>query len=235
MASVGINYEDRARNFGHMPELQLFQMASNDSTRLEYRLYAVELLLEKGYKSADKPELAALRAEVLKTRELAGDPIVPYPAADRENAAAARLLRLDESLADGQVLNNAAQAEYGVLKSSITTASLSQEPEVLQNADAAAENADSGGTSSNAGDNSDSRGDAKDGRTPETGAALSGVLQTSGSYSGYTFDDNNAVQKTDEPSVAQDSVTPYSVTQAPEVEPTNEAASQEAATPSTSE
>lgn len=156
MASVGINYEDRARNFGHFPELQLFQMASNDSARLEYRRYAVELLLEKGYKSANKPELAALRAEVLKARADAGDPIVPEKASDdRENAAAARLLRLDESLADGQVLNNAAQAEYGALKASVTTASLSQEPEVLQNADAAAENADSGGTSSNAGDNSE--------------------------------------------------------------------------------
>ena len=181
MASVGINYEDRARNFGHFPELQLFQMASNGSTRLEYRRYAVELLLEKGYKSADKPELAALRAEVLKARADAGDPIVPEKASDdRENAAAARLLRLDESLADGQVLNNAAQAEYGALKASVTTASLSQEP--------------------------------IDDRT-----------------------DFPPVQKMDEPSVAQDSVAQDSATRAPEVEPRIEAASQEAATPSTSE
>ena len=110
MATVGINFGDRERNFGHLPETHLFHIAANDSAMPEYRRYAVELMLEKGYKSADKPELAAIRESVLKARAAAGDPIVPLPAEASEKAA-----------------------EFRAFQSSITTASLSQEPEVIDN------------------------------------------------------------------------------------------------------
>jgi hypothetical protein len=175
MSTIGINFGDRERNFGHLPEQHLFHIAVNESAIYEYRLYAVEVMLAKGYKSADKPELAALRAVVLKDKG-SSEAIE----AAKRNAAEARLQRMDEAVAEGHALNDHSQAEYGALRASVTTATLSQEP--------------------------------IDDRT-----------------------DFPPVQKMDEPSVAQDSVAQDSATRAPEVEPRIEAASQEAATPSTSE
>lgn len=59
-----INWDHRFEQLGHLPESSLFDIARNGSAPREFRLFAVELLLDKGYAKADHEELAGLVAEV---------------------------------------------------------------------------------------------------------------------------------------------------------------------------
>lgn len=59
-----INWEHRFEQLGHLPESSLFDIARNGSAPREFRLFAVELMLDKGYAKANHEELAGLVAEV---------------------------------------------------------------------------------------------------------------------------------------------------------------------------
>jgi hypothetical protein len=98
MVFTGVRIEDARRHFGDFPELHLFHMATNDATQPEFRKFAVALMLEKGMKSAYKPELADIR------RELNAPPEPPKP--DTINAV----------------------PQIGALSASVTTKTLNEEP-----------------------------------------------------------------------------------------------------------
>lgn len=59
-----INWDHRFEQLGHLPESSLFDVARNGSAPREFRLFAVELMLDKGYAKANHEELAGLVAEV---------------------------------------------------------------------------------------------------------------------------------------------------------------------------
>lgn len=59
-----INWDHRFEQLGHLPESSLFDIARNGSAPREFRIFAVELLLDKGYAKANHEELAGLVAEV---------------------------------------------------------------------------------------------------------------------------------------------------------------------------
>lgn len=66
MVTIGNAHE----HYANLPEQHLYHMATNDSVRPEFKKVAVKLMLEKGYKSAYKPEFADIR----KTLEAPPEP-----------------------------------------------------------------------------------------------------------------------------------------------------------------
>lgn len=51
-------WNDRYDHLKYLPESILFDLARNDAAPPEYRLTAVEIMLKKGFKRANHPELA---------------------------------------------------------------------------------------------------------------------------------------------------------------------------------
>lgn len=73
-----VTVENAHEHYAAMPELTLYHMASNDSTRPEFKKVAVELMLKKGYKSAYKPEFKDILASILESIDLSdiSDPML---------------------------------------------------------------------------------------------------------------------------------------------------------------
>lgn len=59
-----VTIENAHEHYANLPEQHLYHMATNDSVRPEFKKVAVKLMLDKGYKSAYKPEFAAIRASL---------------------------------------------------------------------------------------------------------------------------------------------------------------------------
>lgn len=105
-----INWEHCFEQLGHLPESSLFDIARNGSAPREFRLFAVELMLDRGYKKADHEELAGLVAEV-KGGWAEPESQLPLSFTDDDDLALS-----DEELED---------ALSGPFRASVTTATMS--------------------------------------------------------------------------------------------------------------
>ncbi len=63
---MSIKWEHRYEQLSHLPEAQLLSLARNESAPLEFRLFAVELMKNKGFLSANHPDLAGLEPHLGK-------------------------------------------------------------------------------------------------------------------------------------------------------------------------
>lgn len=59
---MSIKWEHRYEQLSHLPEAQLLSLARNESAPLEFRLFALELMKNKGYPSVNHPDLKGLNA-----------------------------------------------------------------------------------------------------------------------------------------------------------------------------
>lgn len=71
-------FKDRFEHLLHLPEHVLFdQIARNDAAPMEYRLTAVEIMVKKGYKKANHPDLARFREVLDAEKEEFGERKIP--------------------------------------------------------------------------------------------------------------------------------------------------------------
>ena len=62
-------FADRCDHLGHLPSYILRDLARNDAAPREWRKAAIELMLDKGYKEVNHPDLLGLLVEVQHQRE----------------------------------------------------------------------------------------------------------------------------------------------------------------------
>ena len=67
------NVQSPSEQIAHLAESNLFDLARNESASNEFRKAAVSLLLDKGFKKAQHPELSLILAEIKKEREARGE------------------------------------------------------------------------------------------------------------------------------------------------------------------
>ena len=68
-------YEQRKQQFDHLPGYILFDLARNESAEWRWRKAAVEIMLEHGYKEAQRVEVSDLYKEILADRAAKSDVI----------------------------------------------------------------------------------------------------------------------------------------------------------------
>jgi hypothetical protein len=61
---MGIKWEDRYEQLGHLEESQLLHLARNEAASVEYRYTAVEIMLKKGFQAVNHPDLVGLKAQI---------------------------------------------------------------------------------------------------------------------------------------------------------------------------
>jgi hypothetical protein len=66
---MGIKWEDRFEQLGHLEESQLLHLARNEAASVEYRLTAVEIMLKKGHNSVNHPDLVSLKRQITDKSE----------------------------------------------------------------------------------------------------------------------------------------------------------------------
>lgn len=97
---MGFKWEHRFELFDSLGETQLFHLARNEAAPVENRLFAVEMLLKKGYQSAKHVDLRGLVVEVEKANGPIEGPITPE--------------------------STAIEADFGAPSASVTTKTLSE-------------------------------------------------------------------------------------------------------------
>ena len=69
MSSVASNKQEPREAIQHLPESTLLHLARNESAQHDFRIAAVELLIENQFPSANHPELILMAAEIRRRSE----------------------------------------------------------------------------------------------------------------------------------------------------------------------
>lgn len=113
---MGIKWEDRYEQLGHLPEHTLYDLARNQSADIKFRQVAAEIMVMKGFAKSNTPEVQALL------------PTTPAPVIHESEPT---LLPSLVKIGGGSSVEHSDLKEYtGPFKASVTTESLHQ-PEIV--------------------------------------------------------------------------------------------------------
>ena len=126
---MSIKWEDRYEQLGHLPEFALYSLATNEAASLKYRRTALEIMVQKGYKSAENPIFRGLGLEFEHIE-------VPEPFVEAGLTAEYPEITDRVSNVEGDLLpsfNGNLPYGTGSLKASVTTATMFGQPDVIEN------------------------------------------------------------------------------------------------------